>query len=173
MKIGYEAYSSVPLQSTVGRVWRASSTCTAVDASYQSDLLVTQFQLLRGRSIGCWLQKELTQAMPSRGGVMMRCTSCGEYNPSQALFCSSCGEALDTATEPYGDVGVFMAYGHGWRQLWKHFLFLLLTSIVFGLISAPSSVMNAIGQQTGSHALPCHGPQNAIHRGNSGKLAHD
>ncbi len=44
--------------------------------------------------------------------------------------------------------GVGSSYKNGWRQLWKHFLMLLLIGIIYVLISSVSAVFN-VGQGTG------------------------
>jgi uncharacterized membrane protein len=64
------------------------------------------------------------------------CKNCGLDNPEKARFCANCGATLVTPWAP----GVGSSYSNAWRQLWKHFLVLLLIGIVYGLISSVSWV---------------------------------
>ena len=78
----------------------------------------------------------------------MQCKICGQDNPPEAHFCANCGNLFVVTVEPFPVVAVGSSYGNGWRQLWKHFLVLLLIGIIFVLISSVSSVFS-IGQGTG------------------------
>lgn len=81
----------------------------------------------------------------------MQCRVCGQDNPSQARFCSNCGNTLIATVEPLHviEIGVGSSYGNGWRQLWKNFLMLFLIGIITVLISSPGSVVSQIGQKIG------------------------
>lgn len=80
----------------------------------------------------------------------MQCSACGQDNPPEASFCSSCGSACVVACDippatvdvPYFRIGVFSSYGHAWRQLWKYFLILFLISIIAALISIPNTLLS-------------------------------
>lgn len=78
----------------------------------------------------------------------MLCKSCGHDNPSEARFCARCGAPLVTPWVP----GVGSSYSNAWRQLWKHFLMLLLIGIVYWLISSVSAVFS-VAQGTASAAV--------------------
>lgn len=81
----------------------------------------------------------------------MQCRVCGQDNPTEATFCSQCGNTLLATALPLHviEIGVGAAYGNGWRQLWKNFLLLLLIFIIFALITSPGSVVSQIGQKIG------------------------
>ena len=51
--------------------------------------------------------------------------------------------------EPLPVIGVGSSYGHGWRQLWKHFLMLFLIGIIAVLIGSPGSALSQIAQRIG------------------------
>ena len=72
----------------------------------------------------------------------MQCKSCGQDNPPGARFCANCGATLETAVQPVTNIGVGSAYGNGWRQLWKYFLWLLLIGIIAFIIG----IFGSIGQ---------------------------
>ncbi len=74
----------------------------------------------------------------------MQCRVCGQANPPEARFCSECGNTLVAAAEPLPVIGAVSSYGHGWRQLWKHFLMLFLIGIISGLISSPTHAMSNV-----------------------------
>lgn len=82
----------------------------------------------------------------------MQCKVCGQNNSPEARFCCKCGNTLGATVEPLSEIGVGSSYGNGWRQLWKHFLILFLISTISMLISAPSTIMSGIGQETGGPA---------------------
>lgn len=85
----------------------------------------------------------------------MQCGVCGQDIPPEARFCNKCGNIVAADGEPLPVIGVMSSYGHGWRQLWKHFLMLFLIGIIAGVISTPGHVMSnaeflkSIGQRIG------------------------
>ena len=77
----------------------------------------------------------------------MQCGVCGQDNPPEARFCSTCGSNVEVVgelppAEPPPEIGVISSYGHAWRQLWKHFLVLFLIGIIAPLISAPGNAVS-------------------------------
>ncbi|MDA2914300.1 zinc ribbon domain-containing protein [Acidobacteriia bacterium AH_259_A11_L15] len=79
----------------------------------------------------------------------MICCNCQKDILAGSRHCYHCGAAQKPPTpEPLPVIGVGSSYGHGWRQLWKHFLMLFLIGIIFVLISFASAMFN-IGQQSG------------------------
>ncbi len=53
-----------------------------------------------------------------------------------------------TEVRPY-PVGVFSAYGNGWRQLWKFFLVLFLIGLIYFVINIAVSIVTSIPQSAG------------------------
>ena len=70
----------------------------------------------------------------------MRCKICGQDNPPKASFCANCGATLVTTVKTSPEIGVFSSYGHGWRQLWKHFLELFLIGLIGFAIGIPAGI---------------------------------
>jgi uncharacterized membrane protein len=72
------------------------------------------------------------------GYYAVKCPNCGQENPAEASFCSQCGAPLAAAALV---PGVGNAYGHGWHQLWKNFLEILLNGIIYFVIGLPFSII--------------------------------
>lgn len=104
-------------------------------------------------TIHCPACGQAMRVAPEHFQVRIECPNCQQtLEPSRMEGNAAPWPVPETpschAQSPPPVMGVGSSYGHGWRQLWKHFLILFLIGIIVTLISSPPSIVGGIAQET-------------------------